>query len=486
MRESWLSANDARVIIERSEYEAWWQVFQDPVLANLIDQAYRQNLSLQIAGLRILDARAQYGISVALQYPQSQSVGGGYVRNRSSENQAPFSSLPADISNGIDHSTNLWNLSFDTAWEADIWGRTRRGIEAATATVAATMLDYDSALVTLTGDVAALYTTVRTFEVRLDYARNNVELQREALELAEARFELGAASELDVEQSRSLLLTTRALIPSLKLGLGTTKNALSLLLGLPPSDLQAQLGSSGAIPSVPVEVAVGIPADLIRRRPDVRAAEMAAAAQSAAIGVSQAELYPHFALAGSFGLAGDSFSDQFDSGSGTGYFTPFFSWNVFNFDRIKNNVRVQDARFEQLVVAYQNSVLSAAREVEDGLLGFLYAQEQVGHLDGAVTASERAAELALIQYGQGAVDYTRVLDTQTTLLLQQDALTLAQGRRVTSLVAIYKALGGGWQIRDDNDYVKADTKAKMGQRTDWGGLLEMPGPPGPPSEGLTF
>ena len=482
MPETWLSADDASVITERSEYEAWWQVFQDPALTRLVDQAYRQNLNLQIAGLRILEARAQLGIAVGLQYPQSQSFGGGYVRSKSSENQPPFSNLPPDVSNRIDTSTDFWNLSFDAAWEADIWGGFRRGIEAASANVATTMLSYDAALVTLTGDVAALYTTIRTFEARLSYARENVALQQEALDLAEARFELGAASELDVAQARGLLMNTQALIPALELGLGRTKNALSVLLGMPPNDLQVMLGGAGTIPGARVEVAIGIPADLIRRRPDIRAAEMAAATQSAAIGVSQAELYPHFSLAGSIGLAGETFSDQFESESGTGYLTPFFSWNVFDYGRIKNNVRAQDARFEQLVVAYQNSVLNAVREVEDGLLGFLRAREQVGYLDGAVAASERAAELALLQYGQGAVDYTRVLNTQTTLLLQQDALTVAQGQAVTSLVALYKALGGGWQIRESNDYVGSSTKERMRQRTDWGELLDMPAPPLPPSE----
>ncbi len=346
------------------------------------------------------------------------------------------------------------------------------------------MLSYDAALVTLTGDIAVLYTAIRTFEKRLAYARDNVALQQEALELAEARFQLGATSELDVQQSRSLLFNTQALIPALEIGLGTIRNALSLLLGMPPTDLQTLLGGSGAgaIPNAPIDVVIGIPADLVRRRPDVRAAEMAAATQSAAIGISQAELYPHFALAGSIGLAGETFSDQFESGSGTGFFTPFFSWNVLNFGRLKNNVRVQDARFEQLVVAYQNSVLNAAREVEDGLLGFLRSQEQVGYLENAVIAAQRAAELALIQYGQGAVDYTRVLNTQTTLLLLQDALTLSQGQVVASLVGVYKALGGGWQIREADDYVVHDIKQRMRERTDWGDLLDTPATSLPPSQ----
>jgi outer membrane protein TolC len=243
---------------------------------------------------------------------------------------------------------------------------------------------------------------------------------------------------------------------------------------MPPSDLQHLLGAGGKIPDVPGSAAVGIPADLLRRRPDVRAAEMAAAAQSAAIGISQADLYPSFALAGSVGVAGSSFSDLFDSGATTGFFTPFFRWNIFNYGRIKNNVRVQDARFEQAVTAYQNVALAAAKEVQDGLQGFLRTQEQVAHLQKAVSATSRATDLALVQYREGATDYTRVLNTQTSLLQQQDALTSARGQVVSNLVATYKALGGGWQLREGDNFVRPDTINIMEQRTDWGELLAEP------------
>jgi len=470
--DNWLEADDARVDTASVEYQDWWGIFEDPVLTRLIDKSYQQNLGLQVAGLRILEARAQLGIAVGLQYPQSQSVSAGYVRSRASENAPPLANLPDDIASRSSQGSNTWSMSFDAAWEADVWGKFRRGIQAADANLAANMLNYDALLVMLTGDVAALYAGIRTFEERLEFARQNVQLQQEALDLAQTRFDLGATSRLDVEQSTALLRSTEALIPAFELGLGRTKNTLSFLLGMPPSDLQSILGGAGNIPSAPTTAAVGIPADLLRRRPDVRAAEMAAATQSAAIGVSQADLYPHFVIAGSIGTAGETFSDQFNSGSGTGFVTPFISWDIFNYGRIKNNVRVQDARFEQLAVAYQNSVLNAAREVQDGLLGFLRTQEQVGYLTDAVGASERAAELALIQYRQGAIDYTRVLNTQTSLLQQQDALTTSRGEVVTSLVSVYKALGGGWQLRQGNNYVDPETRKKMAERTDWEDLLE--------------
>ncbi len=470
--ETWLQADDERVDTTRAEYENWWNVFEDPALSQLVDRAYNENLSLQVAGLRILEARAQLGFATGLKYPQSQSVGASFVRSKSSENAPPFSNLPDDVANRIDTSVNFWSTSFDIAWEADVWGKFRRGVEAADANLAANMLNFDAVLVSLTGDVAMTYATIRTLEQRLAYVRQNVVVQEQGLELAETRFEFGATSELDVQQSRGLLESTRALIPFLQIQIGRARNVLSLLLGMPPSELKDILGGPGEIPNAPASAAVGIPADLIRRRPDVRAAEMAAAAQSAAIGVSSADLYPQFVLAGSIGLSGESFSDQFKSGSGAGFLSPFVNWKIFNYGRIKNNVRVQDARFQQLVVVYENVVLNAAREVEDGLIGFLRGQQEIANLENAVVASQRSVELSLDQYESGLIDFQRVLNSQAALLGQQDSLADARGRVVNSLVSTYRALGGGWQLRTGNGYVDPDTLNEMRERTDWGELLD--------------
>lgn len=470
--DNWLNAENDKVDTSSAAYKDWWELFADPELSALIDTAYRQNPSVQIAGLRVMEARAQLGIATGLKYPQSQSVGGGYAYSRSSINAPPLSNLPDDVIAGIDRSASVWNASFDAAWEADVWGKFRRGVEAADANLAASVLSYDSVLVTLTGDVAALYATIRTLDERLAFARENVRLQRQALDLARTRFQLGATSDLDVRQAEGLLYNTEATIPALKLSRERAQNALSLLLGMPPSNLEQMVGDSGTIPRVPEVVAVGVPADLLRRRPDIRAAEMAAAAQSAAIGISQADLYPSFVLAGSIGVAGASFSDQFDSGATTGFITPFFKWDIFNYGRIKNNVRIQDARFQQAVTNYQNAALAAAREVQDGLQGFLRTQEQVAFLQKAVHSTDAAAKLALVQYREGATDYTRVLNTQTSLLQQQDALVSARGQVVSNLVATYKALGGGWQLREGQNFLRADTIETMEMRTDWGELLE--------------
>ena len=469
--ETWLESDTETVDTSTAEYRDWWEVFNDPVLTSLIDAAYKQNLGLQLAGLRVMEARAQLGIASGLKYPQSQSVGGGYAYSRNSINAPPFSNLPGDVVSGIDRTNGVWSASFDATWEADIWGKYSRGVEAADASLAANMLNYDAVLVTLTGDVAALYTSIRTLEERIDFTMANVKLQEQALHLATTRFKLGATSELDVQQASGLLYNTQALVPIFMLNLERARNTLSFLLGMPPSNLENLLGTSRRIPNAPETVAVGIPAELLRRRPDVRAAEMAAAAQSATIGIRKADLYPSFVLAGSIGLAGAGFSDMFDSGGTTGFITPFFKWNIFNYGRIKNNVRVQDARFEQAVTTYQNTALAAAKEVQDGLQGFLRTREEVAFLQKAVTASSRAVKLALEQYNQGASDYTRVLNTQTALLGQQDALTSARGQVVSSLVATYKALGGGWQQRKGQHYVSPDLIDTMEERTDWGELL---------------
>ncbi len=472
--DTWLDAEKESVNTTSRAYQDWWEVFKDPVLSKLVDAAYRQNLGLQVAGLRVMEARAQLGIATGMKYPQVQSVGGGYVYNRSSINAPPFANLPDGVRSGVDRTSEVWSASFDATWEADVWGKFGRGVEAADANLAANMLNYDAVLVTLTGDIAALYTTIRTLEERIDFTLVNVELQQKALRLADTRFKLGATSELDVQQARGLLNNTQAVVPVLLLNLDRVQNTLSFLLGMPPSNLVSLLGTSRKIPDAPKSIAVGLPAELLMRRPDVRAAEMIAAAQSASIGISQADLYPSLVLAGSLGLAGDSLSNMFDSGGTTGFITPFFKWNILNYGRIKNNVRVQDARFEQAVTAYQNTALAAAREVQDGLQGFLRTQEQVVFLEKAVSASDRAVALALQQYNQGASDYTRVLNTQTALLAQQDALTSARGQVVSNLIATYKALGGGWQLREGQNYISTELKNTMENRTDWGELLAPP------------
>ncbi len=279
-------------------------------------------------------------------------------------------------------------------------------------------------------------------------------------------------------QALTLLRDTEATIPALETDIKQTRYALSTLLGMPPSNLESLLTGEKIIPTAPENVTLGIPADLLRRRPDVRLTELRAAAQSANIGIAKAELFPRFILLGSVGFQssdngsfrsnGAHLSDLFDGGSFTWFVGPSVNWNILNYGRIRNDVRVQDARLQELIVNYQNAVLTAAREVEDGIAAFLGAQNEVNYLGDSVRAAERAVELAQIQYRDGAVDYTRVLDTQETLLRQQDKLTERKGTINTSLISVYRALGGGWELRKGQAFVPATIRKEMHERTDWG------------------
>jgi len=469
----WTETGQLQLNASETDHANWWKSFNDPVLDRLIDEAYDQNLTLQIAGLRILEARAQLGLAIGSAWPQQQQVGLSTIYRSPSENAA-----------GSAFAKDTWN--YDTGvsigWEIDFWGKFRRGIESADAVLLASIADYDTVLVSLTADVANTYVVIRTLEERLAIARENVKIQERSLNIADVRFRNGATTELDVQQAKTLLFNTQATIPALEASLRQAENALSILLGKPPGRIQQILSGKGKIPSPPTEVAVGIPADLLRRRPDVRGAELQAAAQSALIGVAKADFYPSVALLGSIGLSATQNSTTTASGkSGIDeWFTadsltylggPSITWNIFNYGQISNNVRTQDARLQQLLVNYQNVVLRAAQEVEDTTVGFVRSQEQARYLAESVTSALRSVDLAVIQYRDGAVDYTRVLNTQQSLVLQQDQATSARGAIAQNLIGMYRALGGGWQLREGKGFVHESTKEEMQKRTNWGELL---------------
>ncbi len=464
--EQWIDIEDPRIKAEPAELIDWWTVYNDPVLTFLVEAAYKQNLTLQIAGLRILEARAQLGIAVGRQYPQVQQVTGSLTRVELSDN-AP---------NVVQTSFTDVRMGFDTAWEIDFWGRFRRGVEAGNADLGASIANYDDVLVSLIAEVAATYVQIRTFEERLRLARANVKIQEESLRIATVRFRHGAVTKLDVQEATGNLRNTEALIPELETGLRQAKNTLSILLGMPPHDLQDVLGGPRPIPTAPADVAVGVPAELLRRRPDIRRAERDAAAQSALIGIAKADLYPRFTLAGFVGLQSSdtgmaTLADLFTGDSFTGFVGPALSWPLLNYGRLKNNVRVQDARFQQLVINYQNTVLKAAEEVENAVVAFLRAQEQARFLSAAVQATKGAVDLSLIQYRGGAIPFDRVLISEERLVAQQDRLAEAKGAISVNLIAMYKGLGGGWQIRRGQDFVPGEIQEVMRTRTNWGGLL---------------
>jgi len=453
----------------------WWSVFNDPVLDRLVELATEQNLPLQIAGLRIFEARAALGIAIGEQYPQKQQLNGALTRVGLSENSPNFSKAFTD------DSYVQAGVGLDAAWELDFWGRFRRGVESASANLGASIADYDNALVSLTAEVARTYVALRVLEERLAIAKDNAATQQRSYEIADVRYKNGVVSELDPSQALSLLKSTESTVPQLESRIRQSKHALSILLGMPPGDLQDVLQGAGTIPEPPEAVQVGVPADLLRRRPDIRRVELQAAAQSALIGVARTDLYPRFALVGSIGVVSSDtnqseLGDLFDVDSIAYNFGPSASWNVFNYGRLKNRVRVQDARLEELIVNYQNTVLQAAREVEDGLSGYFGSRKQSGYLADSVKAAQRSVDLALLQYREGAVDYQRVLDTQQTLLRSQDAYTTVRGEAIDGLIAVYKALGGGWEIRVDKPFVPGDRQRQMSERTDWGHLLDASAP----------
>ncbi len=474
----WLEARHPEIKTEPADYKEWWTVFNDPALNRLVESAYQENLTLQISGIRILQARAELGIVVGNVYPQLQQGRGGYEHSRLSENAA----------NTLNSEKTFWEneLGFDAAWEVDIWGKFRRAVESGVANLESSIASYDDFLVSLTAEVARVYVLLRTSEERLAIALRNVEIQTRSLEIADIRFKAGAVTELDVQQARSLLKSTEASLPRFAADIRQAKNALAILLGKLPGEIDYMTGEPDLIPQAPPEIVVDIPAELLRRRPDIQLAEFQIATQTPLIGVSKADLFPAFSLLGSIGLRssnssktnsggrnGSSLSDLFESDSFEFFGGPSFSWNLFNYGRIHNRVRVEDALLQQLIVNYEDTVIRAHQEVEDSIVGFLRKQEETAFLLESVQASQRSVDLSLLQYKEGLVDYQRVLDTQRFLTDQQDEWTTTRGDVILNLIELYKSLGGGWQIREGQLFVSKDNIGQMKQRTSWGDLLEL-------------
>jgi NodT family efflux transporter outer membrane factor (OMF) lipoprotein len=338
----------------------------------------------------------------------------------------------------------IWADGLNLSWEIDFWGRYRRSIEAAEADLSAQVESYGDTLVMLLSEVATNYVQMRTYEQRLQYARENVTIQQDSLRLAQDRFRSGRGTELDVRQAESNLEQTQSLIPPLITGRRQAANQLCTLLGMPVTDLATQL-QPGPIPTAPVDVAVGIPADLLRRRPDVRRAERQVAAQSARVGVAESDLYPRLTLNGFVGFTADDFKNLFSASSFTGIFYPELQWSILNYGRIINNVRAQNARVQEAAFTYQQTALNAGREVENALVAFLQAQQQAAHLEQSVRAARRSVDLVVLQFQSGVIDFNRVFETESTLVTLQDQLATTRGNIALDLIQVYRALGGGWE-----------------------------------------
>jgi NodT family efflux transporter outer membrane factor (OMF) lipoprotein len=458
-----LEAQKTDTNLRRADTENWWRNFNDPVLDGLVALAQRQNPGVRTAGLRIMEARAQLGVAGSTLFPQLQQINGQVVR------------IGGNAPTGPDTAFTSYGVGLSVAWELDFWGKFRRGIESADAAYLASIAQYDDIQVLVAAQTAGLYATIRTIELRLRIAHENAALQRRSLEITEHLFKSGNESELDLQQARTLYLSTIATIPELEGSLRQTQNALSVLLARPPGPLPEMEAGKEQIPLAALDVVVEMPADMLRRRPDVRTAEAQLAAQSAQIGVSEAALYPSISLAGSVGLSTTSLPGAarvVDWAIG-----PALVWNVFDYGRLKNQVLVEDARFQQLYEAYQDTVLQAAREMDDAAVGFATNRVQVDVLRDAVQAARRSLDIATIQYREGLVDFERVLDSQRSLFSLQDHLVAVQGAVAQSLVTLYKAMGGGWQSARAEPAVDPATRNVMNARSQWKGLLETPLPP---------
>jgi NodT family efflux transporter outer membrane factor (OMF) lipoprotein len=461
------------VVADRAFSDAevyWWRNFDDPDLDRLVEAACSNNLSLQIAGVRVLEARARLNRSIGNLFPQQQGISGN----------VSYAQLTNDLLDEIPGVSSNYlsdQVLFGASWEIDFWGKYRRMIQAERANYLGSVEDYDNAMVTLVADVAGTYVNVRTLEERIRVANENIETQQEGLRIASAQFRAGETSERDVQQATTRLAQTQAQVPLLTASLAQNRNGLAVLLGEAPAQIEEYLTAQGNIPVAPADVAVGIPRDLLRRRPDVLAAGLQAAAYSALIGVAKANMYPSFSLSGAFGYGSNN---QFDNGLGD-----IFSWSsrvvnagagvvfpVFNYGRLVNQVRVQDAQFEQALLNYQNTVLVAQQEVENGLANFANQRSALASLNQAAKAARRSTALTMIQYKEGQTDFTSVLTAEQAQLNVEEDVAITRGNVVQALISVYRALGGGWQIRNGRDVVSERVKQEMAQRTDWGAMLE--------------
>jgi len=410
----------------------WWDVLQDPQLSKLEERAVKGNLELKDAQARVHEARAMRGISHAELFP-NLNASAAMSKSRSSE------------SGGTGNELDQYAAGFDAGWEVDIFGGVRRSVEAAQANLEATQESLNGVLVSLLAEVALNYVEVRTYQARLQTTEANIDALRESYDINLSRHQAGLISELSVQESIRILESARATIPTLEAALDATKNRLAVLLGESPGNLHEELAERMPVPELPTTLVVGIPAETLRHRPDIRQAERDLAAQTARIGVATADLYPKFHLFGTLGIESISAGDLVQSSSRVWGVGPSANWRIFDGGAIRQNIQVHNARQEQALVNYEATLLRAQEEVENALVS--YAKEQLKReaIGKASNAAERAELLAKDRYQAGLVSYNNVLDAQRALLLLQDQRVQSNGAVTANLVRLYKAFGGGWE-----------------------------------------
>jgi multidrug efflux system outer membrane protein len=425
----------SRITLQTAEVAEWWKSFKDAELTSLVKRAAQSNLDLKLAEARVREARGLRGVSAGALLPAA-NASANYSRNRSSGN------IPLP---GAGLQSNFYQAGFDASWEIDVLGGLRRTNEA-DGEVDASVEARRDVLVTLLAEVARNYIEVRGLQAQIWIARQNLDAQKKTLELTQARFQAGRAAELDVVRAQAQVSNTASQIPLLESLRIQGTHRLGVLLGREPGSLREELVNAAAIPAPPPEVPVGIPSDLLRRRPDLRRAERELAAATSRIGVATAELYPKFSLTGFFALESITASDFAKWGSRAWSVGPTIQWSIFQGGRIRAKIEVENARQEQAAIAYERSILVALQEVEDALIAYAKEQAHRAELSDSVTANVKAVDLANQRYTQGLVDFLSVLDAQRSLYGSQDALVQSERRISEHLVSLYKALGGGWEL----------------------------------------
>ncbi len=444
---AWNEAQQKGVDTRPAELARWWTAFEDPLLNSLVDRAVKSNFDLRVAEARIREARATRAVVASGAWP-TLDTSGSYTRSRSSENafNIPSQGGAGGSGQGINLERNLFNAGFDANWEIDVFGGVRRGVEAADATIEATEYNRRDVLVSLLGDVARNYIDLRGAQRRLAVARANLITQQDSLDLTRVRFNAGLASDLDVARAEAQLNTTASQVPTLESLLKQAAYSLDLLLGLAPGALWQELEQELAIPSLPPEVLVGLPSDLLRRRPDIRFAERQLAAATAQVGSAIADLFPRFFLTGAAGLQSISARDWFTGGSRYWSIGPTISWPIFDAGRIRANIEIRNAQQEQALSQYEKAVLAAFGDVEKSLVNYSREQTRYRSLSDAVATNRRAVQMANELYVRGLNDYLEVLDSQRALYLTETERAQSEATMAANLVALYKALGGGWEM----------------------------------------
>ena len=434
MNESWNTRladglNDS--VTTPQELAHWWKILDDHVLTDLIDRAVKNNPDLKEAAARLRQARSErFGVKSDL-FPALESSGSG-TRSRSSGD------------GGTGSSRTMYSAGFDAGWEIDLFGGVRRSVEAAQADLEASRENVNDVLVSLTAEVALNYLELRTYQARLSVAKQNLEMQEQTWQLENYRLLSGFSDELAVAQARSNRENTRSKMPTLRTQVAQAKNRLAVLVGEQPGKLHEELDEYTPVPVVSTQVAFGVPADVLRSRPDVRRAERELAAKTARVGVAKSDLYPKFTLNGSIGYEALSLSDLVTAGSRTWSYGPRITWPIFHAGSIRANIEVVSELQEQALIQYESVVLSALEEVEDALVAYVEEQSRRESLNEAAIAAQQAVDLAQNKYDAGLIDFDTILETHRTLLSYQDELAQSEAAVTMNLVRLYKALGGGW------------------------------------------